>query len=53
MNPSTSKSSTSANSDKPQIDWVKVIEIVITILTLGLGHLRKHHKTPAEKGTRQ
>ena len=52
MNPSTSKSSTSANSDKPQIDWVKVIEIVITILTFGLGHLRKR-KENAEKGTRQ
>ena len=52
MNPSTSPSSTSANSNKPNIDWVKIIEIVITILTFGLGHLRKR-KENAEMDARQ
>ena len=26
---------------KPQVDWVKVINIVIRILTIGLVHLEK------------
>ena len=42
MNPSTSPSSTNANS-KPNIDWAKVVEVVIAILTLGLSHIRKHN----------
>jgi hypothetical protein len=30
-------------SSKPNIDWAKVVEIIISILTLGLSHLRKHN----------
>ena len=47
------QSKSTSDQNKPKIDWVKVVEIVIHILTLGLGHLRKHHKTPAEKDARQ
>ena len=33
---------------KKKIDWSKVVEIVIAILTLGLTHIRKHQ--PSQKG---
>ena len=29
---------------KKSIDWTKVVEILIDILTIGFRHLRKHHK---------
>ena len=27
---------------KKEIDWAKIVEVVIAILTLGLSHIRKH-----------
>ena len=42
----SSRSETSQN--KPKVDWVKVVEVIITILTFGLNHLRKHHKNPSQ-----
>ena len=27
---------------KKEIDWGKIVEVVIAILTLGLSHIRKH-----------
>ena len=29
-------------NQKKQIDWAKIVEVVIAILTLGLSHIRKH-----------
>ena len=29
-------------NEKKQVDWAKVVEVIISILTLGLSHLRKH-----------
>ena len=31
-------------SNKPSIDWAKVLSIVIRILTIGLYHVEKHKK---------
>ena len=29
-------------NEKKQVDWAKVVEVIISILTLGLSHIRKH-----------
>ena len=43
MNPSNSTS-----SDKKPFDWTIVLEVVVKILTIGLGHVRKHKNTDAK-----
>ena len=43
MNPSNSKS-----SEKKPFDWWQLLEILVRILTIGLGHVRKHKK-PAQE----
>ena len=33
------------SNEKKQVDWAKVVEVVIAILTLGLSHIKKHRST--------
>ena len=30
---------------KKSVDWAKVVEVIITILTIGLNHIKKHKKS--------
>ena len=31
-----------SSKSKSKIDWSKVLEVIINILTIGLGHVKKH-----------
>ena len=42
---------TPLNSQARKIDWTKVLEVVLKILSIGLYHVEKHSKPKAGNGS--